>query len=129
MTAALPLPGIPCFILQRRTEDLLPASCHVSTSHKQLLVSLIPAPLPCGLLLPFALVRAQFTRRTNLYSVHVVFVTHTLLGTWQDSKLWGIIGQRSDSPVIYRFVNGPSLKSDRKLAVFAFSVKFSFLKA
>lgn len=80
----LPLPRIPRFILQQREEDLLPASYHVSASHKQLLVSLILIPLPCGLLLPFALFGPQFIRRTSFYTVHVVPGTHTLLGRWQN---------------------------------------------
>lgn len=86
----LPLCRIPRFILRQREEDLLPASCHVSASHKQLLVSLIPVSLPCGLVLPFALFGAQFTRRTSLYTVHVVLVTRTLLGRWQHSS-YGIL--------------------------------------
>lgn len=81
-----PLRRIPRFILRQREEDLLPVSCHVSASHKQLLVSLIPVPLPCGLVRPFALFGAQFTRRTSLYTVHVVLVIRTLLGRWQHSS-------------------------------------------
>lgn len=105
MTAELPVPRIPRFILLWRKEDLLPAWGHVSASHRQLLVSLIPVPLPCGLLLPFdCCTGAEFTRRTSVYTVHA-FCDTCPPGFVAGVKLGDVKAKRADSSASHGSVN------------------------